>query len=265
MNYQVILEVVAIDMSLETDAAVTQHKKAQADNLMGNITPAHNPSLVKSIEELRMSLLSLSNQLYIQAQATIHLIGNLIQKITLYYVQREPLTLRRFSWTIDAKDRQRTNYETLWSKIIFPYLQTRSLTEPLLRLKGADYSAFERFCKVVDKPPAYLPLHKKGTGPFEYIDLGKMLGEDFKFSLSHEKVGLQIIDILVNTTRRAMNGNLARDGWNGIGYLTVQSGKDKQVVELINFSGEALPINQEQLPYTELVRHVQRTAKNMII
>ena len=83
-----------------------------------------------------------SYPLYVQAILTIELIANVLQKATLYYAQRKPNELGRFKWVIDAKDEAITPYEDLWSKIVLPFLESRSLSEPIRLLKQADYSAF---------------------------------------------------------------------------------------------------------------------------
>jgi len=266
MPYQILFEVVGIDMGLENQSVILQHKLAQAEKITENITQAHLPGLVKDLQELQMSIRNLSDQLYIQAMITVRLTENVLRKATPYFAQREPLTLGKFNWTVDAKDRVRTKYEKLWMKIVFPFLQTISITHPLPLVEGFDYSAFQRFHKFLDEPPDYLRPHVGSTGRFEYVDLDKLLGESFQFLQSHDKIGLQIVDILINAIRRAMNGNLASSGWDGIGRLTVQAEKGNQVIDLISFSGPVtLSKGQEQVPYWRLVRHVQRFAKKMLL
>ncbi len=51
-----------------------------------------------------------------------------------------PEELSSFAWTIDGKQLAPTKMERLWSKICLPWLQSRSLNEPLITITEGDFS-----------------------------------------------------------------------------------------------------------------------------
>jgi len=74
-------------------------------------------------------------------------------------------------------------------------------------LDGADYSFYERFKGKIEGET------EQGT------DLNLLMA-DLRFSSAVEP-GLELVDILVNATRRALLGNLGEAGWSGIPRLMV--------------------------------------------
>ena len=266
-RFDLVFEVTAIDMGMQTVDGLTAHRLSQAQKLTENLTPQHKLPLVQSIKDFRAQLERLSNQLYAQAVATFGLISHIIQKATLYYVQRLPRELGAFYWTIDAKEKKQvSNYDQLWSTLVLPFLQSKSFRNPLIQLAGADYSAFERFCHSEPAPPAYRRPAVGDRSPWEYVDVKKVLKEDFAFSFPSATPGLQLVDALTNAIRRAMNGNLQPDGWAGIGRLMVQSEGGNQVIQLIDLSGGNPPRVQGRAPaYVRVIQHIERTAKRMLV
>jgi hypothetical protein len=106
-----------------------------------------------------------------------------VQTATLYYAQRRPAELGHFHWFVDAKDKQQiSTYDDIWSTMVMLAIQSRSFREPLIQLQGADYSAFERFCRVSPAPPDYLRGVGSDTSPFEYIDLNAVMREHFSIA-----------------------------------------------------------------------------------
>lgn len=63
--------------------------------------------------------------------------------------QRKPNCLGLFNWSIDAKGKVITEYESLWKDIVMPYVQTKSLSDPFQFTEG-DYSFMERFFVELD-------------------------------------------------------------------------------------------------------------------
>jgi len=80
-----------------------------------------------------------------------------------------------------------------------------SKRRPSFRAEGVDYSHFERFQATPE------------DGAEHAISL-KLLLKDLRFSDLAEP-GLELIDILVTATRRALVGNLQLPGWNNIRRL----------------------------------------------
>jgi len=265
-EYNVIFQVTAIDMQTQSNARITYHKFEQAEKLTDFVTDKYHPNLVRQLKELQNSLRELSNQLYIQAVVSVELLYRVLQNATLYYAQYKPQGLGSFEWIIDAKDKKLTQFEELWKTILLPFLQSKSIRKPFAQLKEADYSFFERFCGVYPETPDHLQEAAGNHSPFEYVDIGRIFKDHLQFKQSHDNLGLQIVDILTNAIRRAMNGNLQPLGWQGIGRLMVQAEKDSQVIQLLDLSGVG---NRSLLltkpPYWEVIPYVERTAKPMLI
>jgi hypothetical protein len=72
-------------------------------------------------------------------------------------------------------------------------------------LEGADYSFYDGF--------------RGGNGDREGTNL-KLLLADVRFSAAAEP-GLELVDIVVNATRRALAGSLGEAGWRGIPQLMI--------------------------------------------
>lgn len=260
------LRPIAIDMGLQTEDGILNHKNTQADKLMENITSAHRPSLAESVKEAQKQLRQMPNQLYVQTVLMIRLVATILQRASLYYVQRRPRELGRFRWVVDAKDKKVTPCEEFWKKITLPALQTISLREPICLLKGADYTSFKPFHGEMAKTPEHL---RKAAGdddrPFVYMEINKIM-EDLSFENSEKENGLQLVDILCNAIQRAMNGNLQPLGWEMIGCLTVSAQLERHVIQLTNLClGSPSVIAGGTVPYTSVVRLVDRLAKPMIL
>lgn len=176
-----------------------------------------------SLSNLADELENLSTQSYIQACVMTHAISATLRKAVLYFPPRDSRTLQKFSWRIDAKDKNKTNYEKVWEKILLPILQTMSFQTPLIKCFEYDYTFFQRF----DNPKNYCPEHlikhlKKEEDIFYSSDLNKIFREDFQFLSSDNDLGLQIVDNLASAFNRAMNRTLKPNGWIGLGPLTIR-------------------------------------------
>ncbi len=214
-GYHVILDTTVIDMNMSTDDEVKYHKFMQAESIIADLSPEHDVSMHLALEGLKRSLDLMPIQLYAQAVAMKHLVWNSFQVGQIYFCQRWPGELARFQWTIDAKDKGRTTeYERYWQESILPSLQSISMTRPLIRLKGGDYSAFRR-----NFPSLSLPKHLRELAPSDQPrnrrkggDL-RALFRELKFAQSDVHVGLQIADVLANCIRRSLSGRMGRAGW----------------------------------------------------
>lgn len=163
-RFDVIVIAACLDMGLHTKAGIEAHKNEQAECFL-EAAQGTKPEMRRDLEDLSARIRALSNQLYAQAMVLNEVVRKTYLSSTLYYVQRIPSTLGSFKWRVDAKDTAITNYEKLWMKIVLPALQTHSLREPMVQLKGADYSAFSKFEKTLPEPPLYLKVHANGSTP----------------------------------------------------------------------------------------------------
>ncbi len=264
-RHDVIFKAITIDMGLQTVDGIRKHKEAQVAGITENVTPAHSQDVVKGLKSLQDKLKELPDQLYVQFVLGAELLAEVLRVATLYYVQRKPLELGHFRWVLDAKDDLTTPYEDLWMEMIRPALMSKSFTEPLTMLKGADYSAFQTFRGVLPEVPKYLRGVLPDERPFEYTDIGKIVTEDFQFKESGEEPGLQLVDILCNALRRSMNGSLQRQGWETLGCLMVGPERGKNVIHMGDLTASSSwTVKKGQVPYTAVAELTDRTAKPLL-
>lgn len=233
LRHDVLVGFLAVNMATHDDLLVGDMKRRQADALLAHLTPEHKPSMVQSLEQLADGVRKMPNQLFLQAFTTMHMILELLQDATLYYVQRIPEELGDISWTIDRKDRTITQMEYMWTTLILPISENHYVTKPFGTLEGADYSHFDKrygFTKENIGPDMARhtewlrsiygtePLDRTGRG----VDAGLVLREQREFKDSRDCPGLQLADILATTLRRALNGNLRIEGWRDFGGLIVR-------------------------------------------
>jgi hypothetical protein len=120
--------------------------------------------------------------------------------------------------------------EKLWTTLIIPVGIDHSLKEPLVTLKGGDYSHFERFrigpdaLEMADHVKWMNEQMTYPTPPGErrITNMKQILQESFRFADSEEELGLQLADIVASACRRVFNGNLQRSGWEKLGQLLIR-------------------------------------------
>ena len=259
----IVLEIKAIDLGMHSTGAIAAHQAKQAALLTENLTEQHHPDLRAQMFELRHRLEEMTPQLYIQSVATFELIATVIDDATLFYCQRIPKELGAFHWVIDGKGKgQVTDWENWWSLIVMPAIQSRSLKQPMIRLEDADYSHFERFrMEIPEYMKPHIPPNPRRRGGNETTDLKKLLMESFRFSSDPES-GLEMADIVVNATRRAMTGNLRIQGWGSIRRLMIAA-KPQHYIGVITLAGAVPPLG-DQVPYMEVLKHFSQGGKKML-
>jgi hypothetical protein len=264
-DYDVFVTACGIDMGMHTDDQITRHRQAQAENITKHVTPEHHPNVVRQIEELRERYLQLSNQLYAQSALLTVLVQSVIRIATLYYCQRDPFALSHFRWVIDAKANNVTNYEDLWSTVVMPFCESDSLSNPLDVVEGGDYSWFDRnFGLNMTTAPKHLQpfiAKERKNEPFQAFDIKKVLSEHRSFESSNKNLGLQLVDIVVNTIRRALHGNLQINGWGDLGRLMVSPKKEKNAMKMVALHNDAVP---KTVSYGGVIKHFDKLSKPMI-
>jgi hypothetical protein len=181
------------------------YKKAHAEGMLALVDGFQEPDRTLVKKACRQIIMT-SLPLYIQALITFETLHSIINHAPLYFVQRQPQELGTFTWIVDGKEPVKiTNWEMWWSWYAHGALSTMSRRRPAPRLKGADYSFYDRF--------------KGESDGEEGIDTNLLLA-NLRFS-STVKPGLELVDIVVNATRRALVGSLGEIGWRGIPRLMV--------------------------------------------
>ena len=212
-NFDVVLIVVAIDMGLHNDSGVTAHKRGQAQKVRSSVaSPEFFETMRIEVEDMARRIDELPNPLYVQIAMLTELFGQTLQTATLHYAQTEPAALGRFAWRIDAKDRVLTEYESLWSDIVKPLLQSRSMEINLITARDLDYSAFEPFENATLQD---LPTHLRepGDAPREFNSINlRRIVEDVAFCNSEFDRGVQLADVLAATFTRACRAHCVTVG-----------------------------------------------------
>ena len=229
-------------MSGLTREVIETGKQTQAHLLTASLTPDHQSKLVAELHELRARMEKMSPNQFVQFKVLRRLIENVLRGSLNHFGFYGPRELARFLWKIDAKNNGLSPYEICWSKLGPGLLQSAFLDDPLLVDPVADLSDHQQaFLSRSQEWPNHLPRHSRsGTG--RKIDLGAMLRDSFAFIDSRFSAGIQIADIVTNTFRRSVMGNLEPEGWANLGKLILRL--DGRAVDLIHLplpAGHAVP------------------------
>lgn len=232
--------VTGIVMSGLTPEIVDLGKKTQAARLTDSLTPQHQPTLVQQLHGIRAKMEAMSAPQFVQFILLRKVIENVIRYSLNHFSFHGPRELGRFLWKADAKNEGRSAYEVCWSKLGPGLLQSAFLARPILVLRGGDYSDHNAvFLHESQEWPDYLPrTRRSGTG--RTMDLGAMLRDSFAFADSRDSVGIQLADVITNSFRRAVVGNLHHDGWKRLGQLILRF--EERAVDLVHLP---LPKNQQ--------------------
>ena len=236
-----VLFAVLTDMATNDIAATQRHQRAQAANIVKHIDKMLHENGRAALQQLANQVAGLSAQLYVQLQCQVELIDTIARSASLYFVQRHPKTLGHFRWRIDQKNATRTKYERSFFAVTPALLQSKSLAEPWIMLKGADYSAFDRFDFLPGEEPSYLrEAYGIDTGPETPMNLGKLFRENFSFVDSKQSPGVQVADLLAAGIRRTL-----RQGFDDnsrasrlLGSMMVEGERRCPPVKLLTLSDE---------------------------
>lgn len=251
-----IFEVDAVDLGIHKHEQITAHKKSQEEEITRHLTAQHYESVREDIWALRARLETMPLQLYIQSVLTFNLIYRTICNGTLFYCQRSPKDLGSFSWIIDAKDKSRiTEWEDWWSFCILPALESRSFREPMPEFDEGDYSYFRRF----DTDPSEYKKSLLRVQNSPATDIKTLITERFRFS-SDAEYGLELVDILVNSIRRALVGNLQPRGYLAIKEIMID--RQNQCINLTSLGDVAVDI--DTLPYRKVLKDFMSGGRDML-
>jgi hypothetical protein len=178
--------------------------------------------MIKQSYEIREKFERMSNPLFIQAFIMLFLIPRTLYHGILYYAERIPRELERFYWTVDAKGDKVLEYEEAWSTLIYATMSSQSFNDPIEFVEGGDYSYFDRFNRNEPINAEFAKEFEIDPDEVQDINLKMILGEHLTFGNSENSLGLQLADILVTATRRAIKGNLSQPGWEEIGSLMIK-------------------------------------------
>ena len=261
------LRIAAIDMGLHTTALIREHQEKQAERLRESMDDRFHPELVQQVYELALQIERLPPQLYVESIMLTQLIVSVIQTGTLLYSQLEPPALGRFAWTVDAKDRDVTSYETLWKTLLLPSVQSESLRHRTIFLTEGDYSYFAPF-ENPDLPSA--PEHLRMAvehpdEPFTSFSVNRVLA-DIHFLDSASSLGLQLVDVLASCFLRASNGHLRPEGWRSLGRAIVRDPRTDLALEIRALSDVVATLYPfRDMPYAKILDHIAQTSRGYLI
>lgn len=247
---EAIFEISAFDLGFQTESDLAQYKQAHGEGMLARVGRFREPDR-QLVETASRQILSTSLPLYLQAMLTFETLHSIISHVPLYFAQRQPKELARFVWVVDGKEPSRvTNWEMWWSWFAHGALASMSKRRPAPAMEGADFSFYDRFKGRIDQGETYASW---GT------DLSLLLA-DLRFSPAPE-VGLELVDIIVNATRRALVGSLGEAGWRSIPRLIIHR-KQPYIQFLMLAEGS----DQVRRPaYTPIVRrHFSQGGKSMV-
>jgi hypothetical protein len=202
---EVLFEITAIDLGIQKRSDAEDHKKKHGEEMLARANRFREPDRGK-VERASRQILTTSLPLYLQAIVTFEVLHKIINHVPLYFAQRQPHELGSFTWIVDGKDPDKvTNWEMWWSWYAQGALATMSISRPAPRMKGADFSHFDRF---------------RGHQNSEDGTDNRLLLADLRFSATVDP-GLELVDIVVNATRRALVDSLKKEGWHSIPRLII--------------------------------------------
>jgi len=243
LEYGVKFHACVTDMLHNPPSLLVRRKEEQAERLFANNTEKLQASLVRQTEEIGEMMRKLPDQLFLELRMMIELINAHLRDMMIYFAHEDPAELGSFRWVADRKHNNKTTYEHLWMTLLVPFIHGRQFSDDvgnkISTLEGGNYDYCKRFFKRIDKWPEHLPEKSPGLRQMkdiEVVDINLILKESFTLADSAENPGLQLSDVVTNTLRRALMGNLKQDGWAELGVLMFRW-KDKSV-RLVHFGDE---------------------------
>ncbi len=258
-----LLFAVATDSHLNSNTVITTHKEIQANKVRENAHLMHYETGKKAVNDLADEIDALSPQLYVQLQCQVELISDILNRSVLYFVQRDPKTLRKFKWRIDQKNTTKTRYETAFATVISPLLQTKSFREPMIFLKEADYSYMEPFFYTEDTVPDYIESaygKKLDSG----VNIGDIIRKDMKFPDSKSELSIQISDLLASGVRRCLRTDFSDNKLASqlLGKLMLGNLKDKYPIHFVGF-GDSDTVVDDKI--AKIVFDMEKTARAVLL
>jgi hypothetical protein len=230
---------IATDAGLNTPVILAVHQSQQVAKILEHIDKMVYEEGRQSVTFLANQIRQLSPQLYVQLFCQVELMFEVVSRAITYYAQHSPGTLREFRWRVDQKNTQRTNFEDVFEKLSPILLQAKSISQPLMMVRGFDYS----YMKQYEFEPSTAPTYLQDVYGFEEcetepLNIQKLIRGNIQFVDSQEVLGIQAIDLIVSGIRRCLRG-----GFNDnervaalLGRLMIQAQHNVPPLRLISFS-----------------------------
>ncbi len=194
---EAIFEATAIDLGLHTEAGVLAYKQRLAQDTRAALANFPEP-LRSKVATAVGSLDNMAPQLFIQALTTFELIHRVISHSILFFAQRRGKTLQR-------SPIGRIGWRSTPRAPLSAFRNARPCPcRSLARLISS--TSLDRF-------------RRKEIADDDSLDPARLL-KDFTFKAGQE-IGLEIVDVLANSTRRMLRGELQREGWINMHRLMI--------------------------------------------
>jgi hypothetical protein len=100
---EVIFEMSAIDLGFQRENDVAAYRRRDVEEILSRVHRFRELDR-QQVEKISRQILTVSLPLYVQAIVTFETLHSVINHIPLYFSQRRPEELVKFSWIIDGKD-----------------------------------------------------------------------------------------------------------------------------------------------------------------
>ena len=251
----------ATDAGHNTNERVAEHQSFQVDGVLKHIDKMKYEGGRRGVELMASQLKKLSPQLYVQLVCQINLMYDVVSRSINYFAQRDPSTLQQFRWRVDQKNSERPDFEEAFEKLSPALLQSRSIEEPFMMVRGFNYGFMKQYEFPDRRPPDYL-REDYGIEVEEAFDIQKMIRGNIKFMDSRESVGIQAVDLIASGIRRCLRREFSNNESAAIllGRSMLQAQHNAPPINLIAFGTEA-PLPKET---AQLVKLMVANSRQMI-
>jgi hypothetical protein len=232
----------ATDSGQNTDQLIIENQRIQGEKIVEHLDKMKYPEGRQAVLDLQKRVVGVPPQLYAQFRIQIELMFRTAHTIVPFFVQREPKTLGRFRWRVDRKDVSITEFERVFEIMTPIFIQSRSLSDPLIMIRGCDYSAMKKY----EYPPDKVPTYLKETYGIEVTEGGmniqKIIREDIAFVDSKVCEGIQVADLIASGLRRCLRKRFQDPEKIAalLGRLMVQAPLNESPIGLTSFSKDAV-------------------------
>jgi hypothetical protein len=206
-----IFEVTAVDLELHTAAVVAAYQQLLAAEMQRLVTQM--PEVIRErVAAASNYIIQIPAQLFLQALVTFDLMHRVIGHTALFFSQRKPYALGKINWVIDGKNPDKiTNWENWLEFYARGALASLSARDPAPRPEPREGSLLD--FTFFDKAHTSKICDQTGIDP-------ALLLRHVRFS-SEIDMGLEIVDILCNATRRMLRLELDPAGWINMHKLMI--------------------------------------------
>ena len=251
----------ATDAGLNSLDRVADHQQHQVAEVLKHLDKMKYEGGRRGVELMAELLRKLSPQLYVQLMCQINLMYDVVSRSITYFAQHSPSSLREFRWRVDQKNSSRPVFEEAFERLSPPLLQSRSIEEPLMMVRGFDYSHMTQYEFPNGAPPEYLK-ETYGIEVEDAFDVQKLVRGNMKFMDSKNCPGIQAADLIVSGIRRCLRVEFASNDVAAVhlGKLMLQAAHNEPSINMVTFGAEAAASEQT----ARVVKLMSRSSRRML-